>query len=350
MAYTREGHIIGTVPYMSPEQAQGRKVDDRSDIFSFGCVLYEMVTGCRPFTSDSAAGILAAIIRDEPTPVKEIVPAAPVNLVKTIERALQKQPEKRYASMIELHRELREIQGDLSTKHPISSVVLADTRKKLRKSLLLRIVALGFILMGIVYLARNIMKPPPPPIELLPLTTMEGYETDPALSPDGKQVAFSWNGSDGRLLPHLRPTRERRAAASNSPMLPGTMAVPRGLPTGVRSLFNVVARRILKYIKSPPLAGPATRLATTSLPEISTAELGVDWSPDGRTIAMTDGDDSGASPGIFLLSTETGEKRRVTAPTAGDEILRDGADYVAFPRIGHLELVGGCFRKVRRFR
>ena len=89
---TVEGSIIGTVSYMSPEQAQGKKVDTRSDIFSFGVVLYEMVTGVRAFAGDYALSTLSAILRDEVKPLIEVAPEAPPQLEQVISAACARIP------------------------------------------------------------------------------------------------------------------------------------------------------------------------------------------------------------------------------------------------------------------
>src|SRR5579863_2279915 len=96
---TVEGSIIGTVSYMSPEQAQGKKVDTRSDIFSYGVVLYEMVTGSRAFEGDSTLTTLSAILRDEVRPVAEFAPEAPPQLELVIQRCLRKSPDDRWQTM-----------------------------------------------------------------------------------------------------------------------------------------------------------------------------------------------------------------------------------------------------------
>jgi serine/threonine-protein kinase len=96
---TVEGSIIGTVSYMSPEQAQGKKVDTRSDIFSFGVVLYEMLTGTRAFSGDSALSTLSAILRDEHKPMVEVAPDVPPQLELLITRCLRKNPDERWQSM-----------------------------------------------------------------------------------------------------------------------------------------------------------------------------------------------------------------------------------------------------------
>ena len=96
---TVEGSIIGTVSYMSPEQAQGKKVDTRSDIFSFGVVFYEMLTGSRAFSGDSALSTLSAILRDEHKPMVQIAPDVPPQLELLITRCLRKNPDERWQSM-----------------------------------------------------------------------------------------------------------------------------------------------------------------------------------------------------------------------------------------------------------
>jgi serine/threonine-protein kinase len=96
---TVEGSIIGTVSYMSPEQAQGKRVDTRSDIFSFGVVLYEMVTGVRAFAGDNALSTLSAILRDEAKPIAEIAPDVPPQIEQLVKRCLRKNPDDRWQSM-----------------------------------------------------------------------------------------------------------------------------------------------------------------------------------------------------------------------------------------------------------
>jgi serine/threonine-protein kinase len=95
---TVEGSILGTVAYMSPEQAQGKKVDARSDIFSFGVVMYEMLTGTKAFSGDSAITTLTAILRDEVKPIAELVPDVPPEVVEIITLALRKDPKERWQS------------------------------------------------------------------------------------------------------------------------------------------------------------------------------------------------------------------------------------------------------------
>ena len=125
-ALTMEGSIVGTVSYSSPEQAQGKKVDSRSDIFSFGAVLYEMVTGRRAFEGDSSIAILSAVLRDEPEPLAQIAPEVPPQIERIISRCLRKDPDERWQSMKEVEAELALLKGQSDSgrlyKPPIPAV------------------------------------------------------------------------------------------------------------------------------------------------------------------------------------------------------------------------------------
>ena len=104
---TVEGSILGTVSYMSPEQADARPVDARSDIFTFGVVLYEMLTGRKAFAAGSTVSTLSAILRDDPRPMGEIVEGVPAELDRIVHRAMQKDPAQRWQSMQEVRTERR---------------------------------------------------------------------------------------------------------------------------------------------------------------------------------------------------------------------------------------------------
>jgi serine/threonine protein kinase len=106
---TVEGSIIGTVSYMSPEQAQGKRVDPRSDIFSFGVVLYEMICGVKAFSCDSTVSTLSAILRDEPKPLNQMVPGVPAELEQIVYRALRKDPGERWQKIDYMHAALAEL-------------------------------------------------------------------------------------------------------------------------------------------------------------------------------------------------------------------------------------------------
>jgi tetratricopeptide (TPR) repeat protein len=112
---TQDGRIVGTVAYMSPEQAQGLPVDHRSDIFSLGVLLYEMATGERPFTGRTNLSVLSSVLKDTPRPAHEVCESVPRPLARMIQRALEKGPEDRYQSATDLRRDLEDLKRDYDT-------------------------------------------------------------------------------------------------------------------------------------------------------------------------------------------------------------------------------------------
>jgi non-specific serine/threonine protein kinase len=111
-ALTQEGLVIGTIPYMSPEQLEGKPIDHRSDIFSAGILLHEMVTGERPFKGESSASLVSSILRDRPPSVVDLRSGVPNHLARVILRCLQKDPERRYQTAKDLRNELEELPSD----------------------------------------------------------------------------------------------------------------------------------------------------------------------------------------------------------------------------------------------
>lgn len=114
-ALTREGVVMGTAPYMSPEQVQGERVDQRTDIFSLGIVLYEMVTGQRPFQGKNSAALVSSILKDTPPPAIEVRTDLPRHLGRIIQRCLEKEPRERYQTALDVGNELKGIRKELES-------------------------------------------------------------------------------------------------------------------------------------------------------------------------------------------------------------------------------------------
>jgi len=190
---TEEGTIVGTVAYMSPEQAEGKKVDARSDIFSFGLVLYEMVTGRRAFQGETKLSILSAILHKEPPPLE----GAPPELEKIITRCLRKDPERRIQHMIDVKLAME----DLKEESDSGKLLAAAPRRRRRVSPWV-ISALAVVVLAAASVALWLMRQPKQfgaPV-LMQLTTDTGLTTDPALSPDGKLLAYASDRSgEGNL-------------------------------------------------------------------------------------------------------------------------------------------------------
>jgi tRNA A-37 threonylcarbamoyl transferase component Bud32 len=154
---TVEGSIMGTVNYMSPEQAEGLKVDARSDIFSFGAVLYEMVTGQRAFDGDSGISTLSAVLRDQVKPIREIAPEVPAELGNLITRCLQKNPEERWQSMTEVAAELNSLRLRLdsvvSAAASAPSAPVPAVSSQVRKNGTKKVVLIGAACAAVVAMA-----------------------------------------------------------------------------------------------------------------------------------------------------------------------------------------------------
>jgi predicted Ser/Thr protein kinase len=160
MAQTRAGAVIGTLAYMSPEQARGKPVDFRSDIFSFGVTLYEMVTGTLPFAGDSALDTMHAIAFEETRPVTSLRPNIPPDLHRIISRCLRKRPEDRYPSTRDLIEDLRKLRKDVDSGFTRPVPLVEHVRSRLlsiglpRKPVLIGIAAAAGLLLigGIVWI------------------------------------------------------------------------------------------------------------------------------------------------------------------------------------------------------
>jgi serine/threonine protein kinase len=190
---TDEGTIVGTVSYMSPEQAEGKRVDARSDIFSFGTLLYEMVTGQRAFQGDSKLSTLSAILREEPKPAGQVVEGLPRELERTIARCLRKSPERRFQAMPDLKVALEELKeesdsGTLGT--------LGPRPPKRRMTLLWASVATALLITAAagVWFGQSKTGTPEASLMAAALTSYAGFQAQPTFSPDGNEVAFAWNG------------------------------------------------------------------------------------------------------------------------------------------------------------
>ena len=143
---TSEGMIVGTASYMSPEQAEAKHVDARSDIFSFGCVLYEMLTGHRAFSGGTSISTLSAVLRSEPTPITQYVPEIPREVERVVNRCLRKDPNRRFQTTRDLKVALQELleESDSGTLPMLPGAATKRSRRAilLLASLLLIVVAL----------------------------------------------------------------------------------------------------------------------------------------------------------------------------------------------------------------
>ena len=205
-AGTVEGSILGTLRYMSPEQAEGKNVDTRSDIFSFGVMFYEMLTGRRCFQRDSALATLSAVLREEPVPIGEVIQGIPPELERVVTRCLKKDLGRRAQHMADLKIAFQEIQEELE-RRPASAE--RPRRKRFAIALVFALcIAVGFAAFALwrqrnrrSNLEESIM------FELHSGgigTRMSADLSIPQVSPDGRSVAFILENESGKSMIWLR--------------------------------------------------------------------------------------------------------------------------------------------------
>ncbi|MGC1451141.1 MAG: protein kinase [Candidatus Sulfotelmatobacter sp.] len=311
---TEEGKIVGTVAYMSPEQAEGKKVDARSDIFSFGSVLYEMVTGRQAFHGDTKASTLAAILKDNPRPASQLVDGLPREVEKLISRCLRKEVNQRFQHMDDVKIVLEELKEE-SDSGVLGTAAVAKTKPHRRLTWALGMAAALVMATVGVWLVRSKNEVREVPLVAVPLTSYPGEEGFPTLSPDGTQVAFSWNGEKQdkfdiyvKQIGVEPPFRLTSDAANNySPAWSpdgGFIAFLRELSHDKTDIVLVPQRggpeRILSEIKGSMQALPYG-------PYLS-------WTPDSKWIVCPTPKSSERVWALHLFSTETGEQTELTNP------------------------------------
>jgi eukaryotic-like serine/threonine-protein kinase len=266
---TQEGVILGTVSYMSPEQLEGRKVDARTDLFAVGAVLYEMVTGRRPFAGESRASVTAAILTSDPTPMSTLQPVTPPTLERVVSRCLAKNPDDRWQTARDLGWELKSIAAEET--HGANVV-----RERKRRSLLAGAL-MGAGLVAAISMAAWILRAgdtPQPSYQRL--TFRRGIISSARFAPDGQTVIFSaaWDARPYELfLARLGSTESRSLGMANGRILSvsptGEMAVLLGRQFFFEGLGTLVRTS---------LAGGLPREVLEGVTE-------ADWGPDG-TLAV----------------------------------------------------------------
>jgi eukaryotic-like serine/threonine-protein kinase len=313
---TRDGVILGTAAYMSPEQAEGKRVDARSDIFSFGSMLYEMVTGRRPFHRESVASTIAAIVHDEPELANVAADDVPAQLGALLQKCLRKEPSNRFGTMAEVKATLEQVRENLNRSHvAVSSLPTRKVRFVWTSAALITIFvsAIGLWVGRIGLRAHTIPK-------IVPLTTYQGDEFSPSFSPDGNNLAFAWDGSEERPQRNFDIFVTVLGGGNPIPIThdPTDEISPDWSPDGrfiafVRALSDSASGVFL----IPAIGGPERKLAEIHQPGPAYDAPYLSWFPDSNGLAVVDQESPTSPKAIFRLSVETGEKQRLTSPPQG---------------------------------
>jgi Tol biopolymer transport system component len=343
---TGSGVVMGTIGYMSPEQARGQSVDARSDIFNLGTVMYEMLAGQGPFTGDTPSDVFAAILKSEPQSLSVLAPATPPELIAIVEKTLRKNRDERYLDINELLSNLRSVKEEVDFQAKLDRSVAPPPRANggsdaatviikspstsphvsaidhLRKNKLFASIAVLLVvaLIGGTYFFAKWMRPSPAinvnlttPTQRLQgtqVTSWAGFDCYPALSPDGNALAYSSDRSGNFEIYVKQLTaggREVQLTSDGSENFE-----PAWSPDGKLIAYTSKKRGGIWVV--PSLGGTAKQLTETgSYPS---------WSPNGTLIAFQSagvGDDlaaiaSGALlPSVIkVMSAQGGEVKQIT--------------------------------------
>jgi eukaryotic-like serine/threonine-protein kinase len=346
---TGSGMVIGTAGYMSPEQARGKVVDARSDIFSLGAVIYEMATQQKPFDGETASDVMAAILKTDPLPVSHLAPETPAELTRIVAKALRKDREERYQVVKDLLLDLKSLAQDLEFQQRLKQTSapdesLAATREDPVKMpaaaprtderagasptavsgtalssiiiprrwptvALIALIAIGgfFGLYKLLTRSSRGANPTPPVAgNITRVTAWSGLDTQPTLSPDGNSVAYAsnHNGSFELFIRQLTPGGQEFQVTSDGQ----ENFQPAWSPDGQRIAYFSKKRGGIWVVGT--LGGPPRQLTEFG--------SGPKWSHDGAQIAFQSdsnpdlGSGNVGSSTIWIAPTNGGAPRQIT--------------------------------------
>lgn len=277
---TEPGVVMGTVGYMSPEQVGGKPADYHADIFAFGAILYEMLSGRRAFQKPTSAETMSAILNEDATGISQMVPNLPPGLARVVHRCLEKSPEQRFQSASDLAFALEA----LSDSGDASTISVGKTRPR-SFYFAVPTVILAVSILAVIYWhwsgTPGVVTP-----TLTRLTWDSGLTTDPALSPDGKLLAYASDRSgEGHLDIYVQQVGGSEPLRLTSG--PGDMREPAFSPDGTTIAFDSADGGI--YLISA-LGGTARKLVTEG--------HGAQFSPDSKRVAYWTGEGGAVSLNI----------------------------------------------------
>jgi len=320
---TRPGTAMGTVAYMSPEQLRGKELDRRTDLFSFGVVLYEMATGISPFLGETSAVVTEAILNRVPTPPIRLNPQLPVKLEEIISNALEKDRELRYQSAAEMRANLKRLQRELGSSstsvhvdraEPATAAAAvappAKTRPTSARFLPLFAFAVLLAVAAGVFAGKLLFsKPPLPPPSYRQLTFRRGSIRSARFAPDGQTILYSaaWQGNPTDVFTARPEAPESRSMGLSHTQL---MSVSSAAELAVLLDSKAIGTWVnMGTLARAPLAGGAPR-------DVLERVQWADWGPDGSNLAVV---------------RDSGGKNRLEYPI-GKPIYETGG-WIGHPRV-----------------
>ncbi|HET9401855.1 MAG TPA: protein kinase [Candidatus Acidoferrales bacterium] len=293
---TQAGIILGTAGYMSPEQARGKSVDRRADIWSFGCVLFEMLTGRQAFRGETVTDTLAAILKSEPD-WSQLPAATSAHVRVMLRRCLQKDPRQRLRDIGDARISLEEViagSSELFTSAGVSFPVGRRIFPWALAGLFAALSAAGLIAWRFGASASR------RPMHFRAVTNLEGVQAEPAISPDGRSVAFLSNrGGDFNLYVGLLSGGDLVQVTHDSNLKAG----PAWSPDGATLAFSRMNSSGTWDIWETPSLGGTSRRVIQNANDAA-------WSPDGTQLAYANGEDHG----IWVAGASGENAHRITMP------------------------------------
>jgi serine/threonine protein kinase/Tol biopolymer transport system component len=317
---TSPGATLGTVAYMSPEQALGKDLDSRTDLFSFGTVLYEMCTGKRPFRGVTSAATFNEILHHAPVAPVQINPGLPIELERIVNKCIEKDRDLRYQHAADIRADLKRLKRDTDTSRhmpAVSSSAISASIQRSRPSSKLPwflVAAIIFFALAGFFVYRSRQKPAEPAlgaVEAIPLVALAGKQLDPDFSPDGNQVAFSLNGTkdqDGLYTTLVTGEKPLRLTTNS------TDCCPTWSPDGRQIAFLRLNLDNTPTIFTIPALGGNERKLHTKQADGTWDCNYIDWSLDGKSILFSEPANGTLSSRLSLLSLSDSSIHPLTSP------------------------------------